>query len=73
MTIHSIAETLETLTPEEQKEIFDFIAFIAHKHHNLKNKKSLELKWKGALADEKGQFSSVQLQHHLLSERANAD
>jgi hypothetical protein len=64
----TIAEFMEQLPPDIQKEVRDFAEFLLNKRAKKKHRVP-DFDWEGALKDE--QYSSVELQHEILRIRGN--
>jgi hypothetical protein len=58
-----LREKLDSLPPQIQKEAMDYIEFLVKKYRKRSKKGPLNLRWAGSLADLKGEFTSVELQH----------
>lgn len=66
----TLAEFVEQLPPDIQKEVKDFADFLLEK----RAKKKYEVPtfdWEGALKDLGEQYTSVELQHKILKMRGN--
>jgi len=61
----NIAEQIKELPPELQKEVADFVQFVAKKHARKPTGK-LGLGWRGALKDLREKYTSVELSHKAL-------
>jgi len=61
----SLEEKINTLPPELQKEVEDFVEFLIEKRLQ-QPKGQLKLDWRGALRDLRDQYTSVELQHKAL-------
>ncbi len=61
----SIEEMIQELPPEYRKQVEDFVQFLLGKQAR-KRPGQLQLDWRGALRDLRGQCTSVQLQHKAL-------
>jgi hypothetical protein len=61
-----IAEIIDKLPPELQKEVTDFALFLLEKQMPVKKKKP-EFKWAGALKEMRNDYTSVKLQHEISS------
>jgi len=57
-----LAELIEDLPPEIEKEVEDFIEFLLEKRVR-KPKATFRLDWRGALRNLRDEFTSVELQH----------
>ena len=60
-----LEEKINTLPPDLQKEVEDFVEFLIEKRLQ-KPKGQLKLDWRGALRDLRDQYTSVELQHKAL-------
>ena len=60
-----LEEKINTLPPELQKEVEDFVEFLIEKRLQ-KPKGQLRLDWRGALRDLRDKYTSVELQHKAL-------
>ena len=63
-----VEELIKELSPELQREVEDFAAFLVEKH-GKKNTSAPALEWAGALQDLKKDHSSVDLQHKIAEWR----
>ena len=63
-----IKRKFDQLSPDLQKEVADFIDFLAQKRAT-KRKKRFELNWIGGLKEYKNQFTSLELQKKALQWR----
>ncbi|MGB9596178.1 MAG: DUF2281 domain-containing protein [Candidatus Poribacteria bacterium] len=60
----TLIEKIEDLSPEDQREIEDFVDFLREKRaRRLKKKPTFS--WAGALKELKDQYTSVELQHKV--------
>jgi|WetSurMetagenome_2_1015567.scaffolds.fasta_scaffold10891_3 hypothetical protein len=64
----TIAQFVEQLPPDIQKEVKDFAEFLLEKKAK-KRQKVPDFDWEGALKDEP--YNSVELQHEILRIRGN--
>jgi hypothetical protein len=64
----TIAEFVEQLPPDIQKEVKDFAEFLLERRAKKKHRVP-DFDWEGALKDEK--YNSVELQHEILKIRGN--
>ncbi|MER3424232.1 MAG: hypothetical protein C4293_14430 [Nitrospiraceae bacterium] len=60
-----LKDLVETLPPELQEEVRDFVEFLLEKRM-AKQRDALKLDWRGALRDLRDQCTSVDLQHKAL-------
>jgi hypothetical protein len=63
-----VEELLKELSPELQREVEDFAAFLVEKQ-GKKNKSAPSLEWAGAVQDLKERYTSVDLQHTIAEWR----
>jgi len=69
MTAAELLQKIESLTPELQQEVADFVDFIGQRHrHHISE--PLDLSWAGALRELHDQFTSVELQHAIADIRS---
>ena len=61
-----LEDLIRELPPEGVGELEDFARFLRGKYSS--DSRPLTLSWKGALKDLRDQYTSVELQHKLLSE-----
>ena len=59
-----LEQILRELPPDLQQEVEDFARFL-YENRRQRTSAKLSLQWRGALRDEKDQYTSVQLQHHI--------
>lgn len=71
MTRAEIVQKIESLPPELQREVADFIDFIEQRHRRHVSGQ-INLDWVGALQDMREQYSSVELQHAIAEMRAGS-
>ena len=62
----SLDDMLRMLPPELQMEVRDFVAFLLE-HRVKRHVLLMKFQWEGALKDLRGQYTSVQLQHQILT------
>ena len=62
----NLAEKINQLPEQLQQEVEDFVDFLVKKHIPGKKKK-LRMKWAGALAEYRDQFTSLELQKKSLN------
>lgn len=61
-----IQKKILNLSPNEQKEVVDFIEFLEQKQKERKKKKTdMTFEWEGGLKDLKEKYTSVELQHKI--------
>ena len=63
-----VEELLKELSPELQREVEDFAAFLVEKQGKKKST-APSLEWAGAVQDLKGRYTSVDLQHKIAEWR----
>jgi hypothetical protein len=63
-----VEELIKELSPELQREVEDFVAFLLEKH-GKKNDRAPSLEWAGAIQDLKEHYTSVDLQHKIAEWR----
>ena len=68
----SLQDMIQALPPEIQAEVYDFVAFLLAREAK-KHKSKMRFDWQGALKDLRGQYTSVELQHHISDIRAGKD
>ena len=76
----SLQDMIRTLPPELQGEVHDFVAFLLARQAK-KRKTSrrdagtvkMRFEWQGALKEMRGQYTSVELQHHISDVRVGQD
>jgi hypothetical protein len=61
----SVEELIREMPADLRQEVEDFVHFIMQKRRPKPRSKP-SLSWRGALADLKDQYSSVELQHEIL-------
>ncbi len=61
----TLAELMDELPPELRQEVEDFAKFLLETRVRPKQKK-LRMSWAGALAEFRGQFTSLELQKKAL-------
>jgi hypothetical protein len=66
----TLAEFVEQLPPDIQKEIKDFAEFLLEKRAKKKHKVP-SFDWEGALEDLGRQYTSVELQHKISEMRGD--
>ncbi len=66
----TLAELVEQLPPDIQKEVKDFAEFLLEKRVKKKHKVPT-FDWEGALKDLGEQYNSVELQHEIRKMRGN--
>lgn len=57
-----LEEKIKELPPEQQREVEDFVDFLATRHRDL-SRGQFTFSWAGALKDLREQYTSVELQH----------
>jgi Protein of unknown function (DUF2281) len=62
-----IEEKIRKLPPKLRKEVEEFIESLVEPPE-VKKSRGLELKWRGALRDLRGKYTSVELQHRIREE-----
>jgi hypothetical protein len=60
----TLVEKIGELPPEDQREVEDFVDFLAEKKVKILKKKP-NFSWAGALKDLRNQYTSVELQHKI--------
>ena len=68
----AIIEKIGKLSPEDQREVEDFIDFLKEKRAKRLKKKPT-FSWAGALKELKDQYTSVELQHKVADWRAGEE
>jgi len=68
----SLQDMIQTLPPELQEEVHDFVTFLLARQAK-KRKTKMRFEWQGALKDMREQYTSVALQHHISDERMGQD
>ncbi len=66
----TLAELVEQLPPDIQKEVKDFAEFLLKKRAEMKYEVPA-FDWEGELKDLAEQYTSVELQHHILKMRGD--
>jgi len=66
----TLAEFVEQLPPDIQKEVKDFAEFLLEKRARREHKVPT-FDWEGALKDLGDQYTSVELQHKILRMRGD--
>lgn len=66
----TLAEFVEQLPPDIQKEVKDFAEFLLEKRARREHKVPA-FDWEGALRDLGDQYTSVELQHKILRMRGD--
>lgn len=66
----TLAELIEQLPPDIQKEVKDFAEFLLEKRTKKRHKVPI-FDWEGALKDLEEQYTSVELQHKILRMRGD--
>ncbi len=67
MSNKEIQKLLDRLSPEEQKEVIDFVEFLLTKKQTETTKQNrLQLSWAGGLKAYKDKYTSVELQKKAL-------
>lgn len=61
----NLAEKIDRLPKQLQREVEDFVDFLVEKRMPAKNKK-LRMNWAGALAEYRDRFTSLELQKKSL-------
>jgi hypothetical protein len=64
--VKSLEEKIRELPPELQQEVEDFVHFLRERREQPV-KGQLKLDWRGSLRDLRDQYTSVELQHEILS------
>ncbi len=63
--MRDLAQKIDALPPELRREVEDFVDFLRTKHEPVAERR-LRLGWRGALADLRDDYTSVELQHEAL-------
>jgi hypothetical protein len=72
IAMKAIIEKIGKLSPEDQREVEDFIDFLKEKRAKRLKKKPT-FGWAGALKELKDQYTSVELQHKVADWRAGEE
>lgn len=65
ITMKTLEEKIRELPPTYQREVEDFVDFLAEKKKNEGKKGQFTFSWAGALKDMRDQYTSVELQHKI--------
>ena len=63
MINHTLKVKLEDLPEDIKKEIIDYIEFLLQKYGQKGKREKFSFDWEGGLAELKGKYTSVELQH----------
>ena len=70
MENRNIAQKVSALPEDVQHEVMDYIEFLMRKYgKKTVQKKQFRFDWEGGLADLKGEFTAVELQHQACEWR----
>lgn len=65
VTTNRLQQLIETLPPEAQQEVQDFVEFLYTKYARRADK-PFRFDWQGGFAELREEYTSVQLQHETL-------
>lgn len=68
--VKSLEEVIKKLPPEFQDEVIEFVELLLKRRKENSSRKP-HFKWAGALAELKGKYTSVELQHKISEWMSN--
>lgn len=78
LEVRSLAEVVQTLPPEAQREVLDFVEFLVQKwthreqgEEAAQSSDPLRQDWAGALRDYRAQYTSLELEQKALEWRGD--